>query len=108
MKIYKIRDKNIGLYTMGGRYATSSFNKNGKIWFSIKTVNAFLKYFARDQKASIESDIVRENFYLKKNKLDLKIIEDKDLLSYIPDSWEIVEFNIKENKFFSAKEQMKE
>lgn len=73
MKVYKIRDKDTGLYTEGGRYATANFNENGKIWNSLGSLLKFIKYFMNDQFLYHFSEVTLENFYLKKDGKPLPI-----------------------------------
>lgn len=68
MIVYKIRDKTTGLYTNGGRYALSRFNNHGKVWFSLKEVLAFLRYFLNDQKKLLSIIVFIEKIKLKKNQ----------------------------------------
>lgn len=65
MKVYKIRDKNTGLYSKGGYY--TSFTKLGKTW---STKGALSLHLA----------LLREKCRYRKEKF------------VIPDNWEILEF----------------
>lgn len=76
MKGYKIRSKNDGKFTEGGRYARNNFTERGKIWWSLKELLGFLKYYIRDEK----------KFGHHKN------FPNKNI-PIIPDDWEIVEYD---------------
>ncbi len=77
MKGYKIRSKKDGKFTEGGRYARNNFTERGKIWWSLKELLGFLKYYIRDEK----------KFGYDKNNSSVPII---------PDDWEIVEYEFVE------------
>lgn len=116
MKIYKIRDKNTRLYTSGGRYAESNFGKNGKDWFSEKDIIAFLQFFIRDNKVREKEEInlYNQNLALMKRRKNppphenKKIFIEKISENYIPENWEIVEFEVKETSAYSARSYLKE
>lgn len=94
MKAYKIRDKKTGQFTEGGRYAAGSFGERGKVWWSLKEVLAFLKYYLRDQQAYREE----EKKYNRKVKLG----------PIFPPTWEIVEFEMQETSTKSVEDFLKE
>lgn len=103
MKVYKIRNKNTGLYTEGGRYANNSWNENGKIWFSLKNLLNFFKFYIKDQINYYKYTIESENIFLKKNKKPLKEFIYLNKEEYLPEDWEIVEFEMTELNCFSAR-----
>lgn len=90
MKGYKIRSKKNGKFTEGGRYAKNNFTEEGgKIWWSLKELLGFLKYYIRDEK---------------------KFGEDKNngVVPIIPDDWEIVEYDFIEASIIKSVKEFAE
>ncbi len=79
MKVYKVRDRETGLFSTGGTYP--SWTKNGKAWPSRGALKSHLTMWA-------------DMGYKKTPKA-------------IPESWEVVEFvfNLDESTVFSAREE---
>lgn len=48
MKLYKVRSKKTGLYSIGSRFGVMSFSKNGKVYNNIGNVKAMLRQFEID------------------------------------------------------------
>ena len=57
MKVYALKHKRTGQYSVGGRYAESTTEFPEKVWYSYESFLAFLKYFINDQKKHRDYDM---------------------------------------------------
>jgi hypothetical protein len=81
MKVFKIRDKNTGLFSTGG--CQPDFNKEGKTWMSIGHIKNHLHQFIRTIYNNDWSTHKEEN--------------------RIPEEWEVIEYERTETEITSLK-----
>jgi len=82
MKVYKIRDKDTGLYALGGIYG--GWNKTGKSWSTIGNLKGHLAMFEGSYNKYSNAEVVEiEVNYDECNKYDI----DKDLKILINDGY---------------------
>lgn len=72
MKIYKIRNKNTGLFSLGSSHVTETkeWNKNGKTWLKINHLKTHLRQYRH------------------------KNYSNKELTNNIPKHWKVIEYDV--------------
>ena len=92
MNFYRLRNKETGEFSIGGRYFTST-NKKGKLWFDKKTLVRGLKYSVNDEKGYCKAG---KYWAAGKEMEDLEERFHKAETLSLFDSWEVVEYEVTE------------